>query len=390
MKLAVTALVNAVVSTGLASCAAWSGGGSGSSSTASLDGISKPDRDGLEIEIKAPESMPHARFTVAGADLGDTAAVQRIRHRVRLHRFGRAWLKLDERGTDRDSHVDIDWLPALPVIAETANRIRVVAGDDHARFALWIDRNDAALTTRVPMQLSDEHGRADPDHGVWLEAGAPLVVRRNERSQDGDRRFVELHDTRMIAGGWLPSAVIGQVWIAADDDRHPLAMEEVVMRDLGEPGPTVAEDAVIASAPRNDAPVIARASDGVHARLLGTSGAWREVQIDRPYVRVRGYVRADALRGNDSPIGHGSGSGSGWGMSRTLQIDVPAGACLYDGESGEVIGVATARDRRRAEPLSHGWWRILLGTRWGLMFVVVHDVANSPDAEHVSVEPCVR
>jgi len=137
--------------------------------------------------------------------------------------------------------------------------------------------------------------------------------------------------------------------------------------------------------------VIARASDGIHAKLVGSSsGDWREIEVRRPYVRVRGYVRADALRDNDSPIGHGSGSGSGWGMSRTRQIDVPAGACLYDSESGEIIGVATARDQRRAEPLSTGWWRILLGTRWGLMFVVVHDLASSTKAENVSVESCVH
>jgi hypothetical protein len=62
------------------------------------------------------------------ADLGDEAAVERMRHRVRVKRIGRAWLGLDATPINDGSGAD-DGDPSdeiLPVIGETASRIRVV------------------------------------------------------------------------------------------------------------------------------------------------------------------------------------------------------------------------------------------------------------------------
>jgi hypothetical protein len=334
-------------------------------------------------------AIPHARFTVVGAELGDVDAVKRIHHRVRVRRYGRAWVNLDDRSTDRDAHVDIDWLPVLPVIAETFDRIRVVASDDHARFAVWIDRADAAETLRVPMQLADLSGRADPDRGVWFEAGAPISVAAKE---PGTRRFVQLRDTRIVAGGWVPNETIGNVWVTADGDRHPTAMEETVTRDEGETGPTLEANQPIASAPRPEAPVIAKSTEGVHVTVIKAEGEWTEVEVERPYVRVRGFVPTRAVHDKQAPIGHGSGSGTGWGTSRTLHIDVPAGACLFDAADGEVIGVTTSAESRLVERTDHpSWWQMYLGSRWGLIFVAIRTLdANTTDPAHVSVESCAH
>jgi len=67
-----------------------------------------------------------------------------------------------------------------------------------------------------------------------------------------------------------------------------------------------------------------------------------------PRVRVRGFVPASAIIAGDKLDYHTFGHGRGFGSSEQ-RIAVPGGACLYDGASGEVIGVNLApEDATRA------------------------------------------
>ncbi len=77
-----------------------------------------------------------------------------MRHRVRLKRIGRAWLRgdalpINDGGADDGEVID----QILPAIGETANRVRVVVEEDDARVAVWIDRRDAWETVVAPVRL---------------------------------------------------------------------------------------------------------------------------------------------------------------------------------------------------------------------------------------------
>ena len=86
-------------------------------------------------------SPAHAAFSIVPADLGDDAALARIRHRVRVRWLARA---SPTHGAPMDvviAHPQPEETDAImPVIGESATEIRVVVEDDHARLALWIDR----------------------------------------------------------------------------------------------------------------------------------------------------------------------------------------------------------------------------------------------------------
>jgi hypothetical protein len=154
-------------------------------------------------------AVPPAReaaIDVLPADLGDEAAALRMRHRMRVKRIGRAWLRLDATPINDGSGAD-DGDPSdeiLPVIGETASRIRVVTEEDGARVAMWIDRRDAWASVVAPVQLEvgggGAAGAASGGAGVWLEAGAPV----NAASGGGrghPSRIIELRDDAVAVQG---------------------------------------------------------------------------------------------------------------------------------------------------------------------------------------------
>src|SRR5262249_1732388 len=164
-----------------------------------------------DIAVATP---PIARptYSVVGAELGDAGAIDRIRGRTRLARFGGASAKRD--GAPLERRTAVMGLPILPVVGESVERIRVVAEEDHARFAVWIDRADVAPSVRADVQLADERGRAHRNAGVWLDAGAPIEVARADLL--GGMQRVALHDPSVRAGRWVEQSLVGDLWVARD------------------------------------------------------------------------------------------------------------------------------------------------------------------------------
>jgi hypothetical protein len=120
-------------------------------------------------------------------------------------------------------------------------------------------------------------------------------------------------------------------------------------------------------------------------------GDWTEVDVKRPYARIRGFVPASRVGAGDQALGHGGGMGTGFGMSDTSQMEVGPGVCLYDEQDGEVIGVNLEREVRYRGGMSGiGWWTVHVGTRWGTMPLTVHDLANTRDPAQVQLETCAR
>ncbi len=333
-------------------------------------------------EVAIPH-LPHADFSVAPTELSDPGILDRIPHRVRIRRFGNAWLREDEAEPARTRHEGSDVDYVLPVLGETRTKIRVAFEDDDARMALWIARADTWSSAAVPIELSDRAGLAARDAGVWVTRGAPVDL----GVRFGARREVHVRDELMSIGGFVPETVIANVWIAGAGD--PPATLTTSHFDGWKPSPDLRTrvklmiETKIRAAPKLDAPVIATIDQPeVVAVIANNLGDYRQIEIVRPYARIRGYVTAaEVTYTSDELLTHGSGSGHGFGMSHADRIDVPEGTCLFDRlVDGQVVGVqgkATTRlGVRNVE--TPGWSLIHIGTSWTIASVYIRDTGTDP------------
>ncbi len=343
--------------------------------------------------VAAPVAR-EAALDVAPAELGDRDVVERLRHRVRLRQFGRAWLRLDGppisdgTGGPLDDEDASDML--MPAIGETANRIRIVTEEDGARVAVWVERRDAWETVVAPVRLDTGPGSgaagSDAPAGIWLEAGAPARVARGPVRA---RREVALRDDVIEARGTVPAAFAGHVWLVAHDDRAPTEMADPCPIEEWAPPPdprpqmVLESDAAIRAAAGEAAPVIATVKLPLDVTVLGKRAEWAQIELRRPYALIRGYVPTSALvepeaSGTFSLAGR-CGMG-GFGMSHADRIEVPAGTCLFDRANGDVVGVATetlVRLGSRARPGSE-WSMVYVGTRWSHASLYVRDTGHDP------------
>ncbi|HSK05119.1 MAG TPA: hypothetical protein VK932_27910 [Kofleriaceae bacterium] len=324
---------------------------------------------------------------VVPAELGDPASVERMRHRVRMKRIGRAWLRhdgvpLDDGDGDGDDEAEsID--EVVPAIGETANRIRVVTEEDGARVAVWIERRDAWATLVAPVALDVGPGGA-VSAGVWLEAGAPIAL---GATRGRAAREIDLRDDAVEVRGRVPAAFLGHVWIVPHDDQTPAEMTGPCGRRAWRPrldtweGLWLDEGRVIRAAPKEGAPVLAILREAREVEVVARRAGWAEVELQRPYARIRGHVPEGALD-EIFTVGslRGSCGGRGFGMSHADRIEVPAGTCLFDRADGEVIGVATeARTRLGARARSgEPWSMVYVDTRWRIASLYVRDVGRDP------------
>ncbi len=326
---------------------------------------------------------------VVPAELGDAAAVGRMRHRVRLKHVGRAWTRLGAAQLNDSSRGEGDPIDeVLPAIGETANRIRVVTEEDGARIAIWIDRREAweSIAAPVKLDLGPAAARAERA-GVWLEAGAPVEVQPG-RVRGG--RPVVLRDEAIALRGAVPGAFLGHVWTVPHDDAKPTDL--VQGRCPAPPPPPappvdrrgqreLAAETEIRAAASAEAPVIATTSEALDVAFLGSGGGWAEIELRRPYVRIRGHVPEDSI-GEVAELGELAGSciGHTFGMSHADRIEVPAGTCLFDQANGDVIGVAIetmVRLGARGRP-GDEWSSVYVQTRWSLASLYVRDTARDP------------
>ena len=325
---------------------------------------------------------PRAGFSVVPAELADPGAIDRIRHRTRVRWFGRASPIHGETPEPiiARSHKGEDVDRILPVIGESATEIRVVVEDDDARLALWIDRRDTWPTILVPLQLADREGRVFATSGAFLETGAPCDVAFGR-----DRvRHVTLRDPDLAVDGWVPASAVGHVWLAAPGDKIDLdrtfSTHSYTPPSDKRPKTMFVERATIRAAGDASAPIVGIVLGEDVIGFVATRGEWTEVEIPRPYARVRGFVRESELRpASDELTGFGSGSGSGFGMSHTDRIAIPAGTCLYDADNGNVVGVTTGDAERYGERREgDGWSRVYINSPWAVLGFFVHDTGSDP------------
>jgi len=330
---------------------------------------------------------PRAEFSVVPAELLDAGILDRIPHRVRVRRFGSSWLREDESEAKRTHREGGDSDLLYPVIGETKSKIRVAFEDDHAMLAIWIAREDTWHVIAAPTQLADRDGHAI---GVWAFRGAPVHL----GARVAGRREVHVRDDDIAFAGFVPDSVLTNVWVA--DKTDPKVTFQQRSWETWEPAPDkrtrlkIANTTKIRATAAEDAPAIATVtSDSVLGFLVAATGSDREIEIPRPYGRVRGHVHASEAEPTEDLFSlHGSGTGHGFGMSHADRIDVPPGTCLYDRVEGEVVGVQAELSTRygarhvfnpktgAAEP--ENWSQVYIGTSWTTASVYIRDTSDDP------------
>jgi hypothetical protein len=333
------------------------------------------------VEITASKP-PRADFTVVPAELTDPGVLDRIPHRVRVRRFGNAWIREDQGEPTNTRHSGSDVDLVLPVIGETRTKIRVAFEDDEARLALWIARSDTWPSIAIPIELSDRSGVAVRDAGVFALRGAPVELGEHA----GDRRAVRIRDELIEIRGYVPDAVISNVWLAAAGD-PPGSFKTSSYETWSPPADLRTRvklliDTKIRVAPEPTAAVIATVqSTEMIARIANNLGEYRQIEIVRPHAKIRGYVLASEVAyTSDDLQSHGTGTGHGFGMSHADRIDVTAGACLFDRIDGEVIGVQSEPSTRLGRKDRDGtkWSQIHIGTSWTIATVYIRDLGDDP------------
>jgi hypothetical protein len=239
--------------------------------------------------------------------------------------------------------------PAI-VGAEVAARVQLRIDADAARLLVWIDRADLARVFVKAQAL------VDPRTGVRGAVARRGAIARVE--DDGERGVdVEVDDGVLSAAGRAPSGSIGTVY----DERPPRRTSTETV---------VASDEVVRAAP--DGPPVARTAGAVMVHVLGPpQSGWLEIEIDRPYLYVRGFVRETATAPQLS-VGDVVGASS-YEMDDLPTLLLPAGACLYARPGGPIIGVNEAeRLRYVRDGGAPGWRRVGVMTAWGLVWPAAH------------------
>lgn len=358
---------------------------------AARSGTSRATLAGDTVIVSVP-TIPHGTFDVAAGELSDPGIYLRLKHRVRLARQGTAYLKLagprvDDPGQDDPGQATkLDTRPMYPVIGESPEAVRIVVEEDHARIALWVERSDTAETTLAAVQLADPTGHAPATAGVWLGAGASVDATAGAAA---GLREVTVRSQWLSAKGYVPAIALGNVWIAGERESYePSTAEDDSKPPVGT-GSTVAVTTVRA-APAVDAAAIAKVVQAAPVRVVKAAGAWTEVEIHVPRVRVHGFVLTSAITPGDQAEYGRFAHEHRFGMSDTRSIAVPAGACLYDAAKGEVVGVNLAAVERYVHGGERvpGWWPVVVASTWGLVFAYVHDTSAATDPKAAMLEPC--
>lgn len=338
----------------------------------------------LEPPQPDPDPAPlRVGFSIEPHQLGAPDIGKRIRHRVRLARWGRASFAhdgepIDDRPSEDGDRVDV----ILPVIEASGTKIQVVVEEDHARLAAWVDARDTWETVLAPTRLATtEAGEPAAAAGVVLEAGAPI-----ELGPRGPRRLVTVRDDVFAIRGWIDTARIGRVYVVPEGDtrlHHMKRRGTLAWKRPRERRPVVvlAASVPIRLRPMATAPTLAVANASIDVALVAERPGWTEVEVVREYMRIRGFVPSSALAKEGDLDRFGTiGTGTGFGISHADRIQLPAFACLYDGIDGVVVGVQLDEHERlgRKKLAQPGWSMVYVNTPWRHTELFVRDTGSDP------------
>lgn len=331
--------------------------------TAASPGIATPDR-------AATLEVPRAPFAVVPAELGDEHVLDRIPHRAMVKRWSIAWLTENGAPIGDPARAEVSRSrDILPVIGERGKKLRIVVDDDRARYGAWIAREDAWATALVPLAISAT---------VVVEPGVALET----KDAPGKRTHVTVVDDMIAADGEADARAIGEVWVA-QKAATPRTYDVLVRLPRGAPLHARADAT---------SPVVATiTADELVAGKVGVSGAFTEVEVQRPYLRARGFVpTAKVLGTTDDLLVSGTGSGHGFGMSHAIKLEVPAGTCLYDRADGDVIGVTLEAQTRLGGRLGdNGWAMVYIDSPWRVSSMYLRNTSTDP-AQPPSWDSCTE
>lgn len=324
--------------------------------------------------------IPRAPYAVVPAELGDADVLGRLRHRAVVRHWGNAWLRRESTPIGRPNPEAIRTSDEVAVLEEGAARIRIAVEDDGARFAAWIAREDLAPTVLAPIELVDHAGAPG---AVSVTSGISLAL----GDVDGGRRKVTVIDDQLELEAWAPVAAVGSVWTLPPGAPPPASLRPreiapwTATRD-GRPLVRISPRATILAAADPRARTLATLhATAVIGQLVATGPAFLEVEVERPHLRLRGFVTTGAARVVAGDwLTHGSGSGHGFGMSHAAHHQVPAGTCLYDQPSGDVIGVTLVDQDRLGRVVDEdGWAVIYVDSPWGVIPLAARDLVPATE-----------
>lgn len=250
--------------------------------------------------------------------------------------------KLTDDATERRVAIGNEYV----VIEERPDAVRLAIDDDDARQLIWIPSADAAWTVARPTRIV---GRGAS--GVWMLPGAPIEI-----AGAGRRVAATFNDDNLTVRGTIARSALAHVYTEGGTEHYEDLATTTFRREP-------------------DGPVLVRSAFGLRVRILERAPRdWRLVEHRGRHLRIVGWARAGTL--TDSPLGIGGfGSGNCSGITDTQRVVVARGACLFDPDSGDAVGVQTKTTERYAFDRGGGRWSVYVGNAWGLRQLDARDLA---------------
>nr|HEX4316869.1 hypothetical protein [Kofleriaceae bacterium] len=258
----------------------------------------------------------------------------------------------------------------IALLERHGSEIRIGVWLDHARFALWSDRQWLLGTIIEPAEVQGDnpefHAFSDDPIEVVLEPGAHV---RRLGHRDGSTRVRYIGAVEV--DGWVPDKAIA--------DGAP-AIDPIGRMYDGHPTLTVMSGGAIRSEPKWAARALAVMANGYFVdELAQVDESWVEVRYHDGDVLVHGYYGKHEPPERthkphaETPI-----------VPVAPNATAASGTCLYARAGGDAVGFLVGDQRVELSPASDGWSSLSIDTPWGPIAFAAH---GSPGGDLVACAP---